>query len=113
MSLSFLSPIKTPAQLADQKAPWPDKEKVAQLKAMPAAKVAAGLDCASRAPDWPPAPRETVGEMASVAAKTAAAAAEAEHIASAGKVEHERVEAADTAEVMCEAAEAAAARKQR
>ena len=111
LSLS-LSPLKTPAQLANGKAPWPDEGKIARIKAMAAALVAARLDSASRAPDRPPALRKTLGEMAPVAAVAAAALlakAEAKHIASAGKVIHERVEAAAQADVMYEAAKAAAA----
>ena len=108
-----LSPLKTPAQLADGKAPWPDEGKIARIKAMAAAIVAARLGSASKAPDRPPALRKTSGEMAPVAAVAAAAPlakAEAERIASAGKVIHERVEAAAQADVMLyEAAKAAAA----
>ncbi len=111
LSLS-LSPLKTPAQLADGKAPWPEEAKIARIKAMAAAIVAARLGSASKAPDRPPALQKTLGEVAPVAAVAAPdllAKAEAEHIASAGEVIHERVEAAAQADVMYEAAKAAAA----
>ena len=65
----------TPAQLADGKAPCPDDGKVARIKAMAAAIVAARNDSASGAPDRPPALQKTLGEMAQAAAAAAAAAA--------------------------------------
>ena len=112
LSLS-LSPLKTPAQLADGKAPWPEEAKIARIKAMAAAIVAARLGSASKAPDRPPALQKTLGEVAPVAAVAAPdllAKAQAEHIASAGEVIHERVEAAAQADAMLyEAAKAAAA----
>ena len=74
MSLSQISPIMTPAQLADGKAPCPDDGKVARIKAMAAAIVAARNDSASGAPDRPPALQKTLGEMAQAAAAAAAAA---------------------------------------
>ena len=63
----------TPAQLADGKAPCPDDGKVARIKAMAAAIVAARNDSASGAPDGPPALQKTLGEMAQAAAAAAAA----------------------------------------
>ena len=75
MSLSQILPIMTPAQLADGKAPCPDDGKVARIKAMAAAIMAARNDSASGAPDRPPALQKTLGEMAQAAAAAAAAAA--------------------------------------
>ncbi len=62
----------TPAQLADGKALCPDDGKVARIKAMAAAIVAARNDSASGAPDRPPALQKTLGEMAQAAAAAAA-----------------------------------------